>query len=478
MYLCISATFLDPLFHGCGDDEPEWPPSPMRLFQALLAGARTGCRQREWSDARADAFRWLGRVTDREPPVIVTPRTRRLGGYTQFVPNNDSDKIFDRQERLTSKSPQPHQLVDGDTVHYLWHLDQKSGTSDQVQAQELCRVARQMMALGWGIDQVAGNGRLLTEEQAAELPGHRWRPWCSYRSGAQQWRVPTAGSLDDLDCAYASFVRRVDGRRYHPPLKVREFRMVDYLSATTIPPRPCAVFELPEGVAFRQEATAKVAAMLRSLASRSAREDTHEFPGGSEAYVAGHLGKESGASPRFSYLPLPSIGHQHTDGLIRRVLIAEPLGGDGRQARWAKSRLCSAPLRDDKGNERGVLLRPWRSESKTMARRYVAPSRVWSTVTPVILPGFDDRKRTKAEALTLTAVRHAGLPVDAIAELTLRKAPFWPGSQHPHQYFVPSYLKELPGWHVRIVFHEPVPGPLAVGAGRHVGLGLFATWES
>ncbi len=40
-YLCISVTFLDPLYHGRlnGDRTAEWPPSPLRLYQALLAGA-------------------------------------------------------------------------------------------------------------------------------------------------------------------------------------------------------------------------------------------------------------------------------------------------------------------------------------------------------------------------------------------------------------------------------------------------------
>ncbi len=37
-YLCISATFLDGRFHGRRDGgESEWPPSPLRLFQALVA---------------------------------------------------------------------------------------------------------------------------------------------------------------------------------------------------------------------------------------------------------------------------------------------------------------------------------------------------------------------------------------------------------------------------------------------------------
>ena len=109
-----------------------------------------------------------------------------------------------------------------------------------------------------------------------------------------------------------------------------------------------------------------------------------------------------------------------------------------------------------------------------MVDRYSSGGRAWNTVTPVILPGFDDGKHVKAEKLLFTAMRQAGVPSSAITDLTMRKAPFWPGSQHPRHCFVPNYLKHLPGWHVRLVFYEPVPGPLAVGAGRHAGLGIFA----
>src|SRR5574341_35158 len=103
-HLCICVTFLDPLFHGKGGDDPEWPPSPMRLFQALLAGSRAGCRERDWSDTKAEAFRWL---EQRNPPEIAAPEARPAAAYTLFVPNNDSDKEFDRQDRLTSKVARP-----------------------------------------------------------------------------------------------------------------------------------------------------------------------------------------------------------------------------------------------------------------------------------------------------------------------------------------------------------------------------------
>ena len=482
-HLSISVTFLDPLFHGKGDHEPEWPPSPMRLFQALLAGSRTGWRERSWSDAKADAFRWLER---RAPPQIVAPEARPAAAYTLFVPNNDGDRKFDRQDRLTSKIARPHRLVSRDDeaeqrqrLHYLWSIPEEEWVTARPHAELLCWEARHLLALGWGIDQVVGNGRILTDAEVAALPGQHWSAWSTCPAGAQTWRVPTASSLEDLERVHQSFLRRVDGRQYSPPRKVSRFDSVTYLSAATLPARPWAAFELPEDVAFRQEKANEVAAMLRSLACNCAQTDTHEFPGGSETYVAGHVADECGRTPpRFSYLPLPTVGHQHSDGMIRRLLIAEPYGGDGSHARWAQQRLCNQVLRENDGNERGVLLDMWRARSNAMVERYVTESRSWSTVTPVILPGFDDGRQTKAEKLLLQAIEQAGLRPDTVAVLALRKAPFSPGSQHPRQYQRPQYLRHLPAWHVRLSFLEPVPGPLALGAGRHCGLGVFARMDT
>lgn len=470
-FLCISVSFLDPLFHGKGDDEPEWPPAPMRLFQALVAGARTGCRNGEWSVTKADAFRWL---EGRQPAFIVAPLAERMSGSVLFVPNNDSDRPVDRQKRLTSKLAQPYRLANGDAVHYLWPIEERDGAMGQLHAELLCGEARHLLAVGWGIDQVVGNGRILADAEVAALPGDRWRPWSGHRPGARSWRVPKAGSLAELEQVHRSFLERVAGRHYRPPLKLSQFDTVSYLTGNTLPPRSYAAFELPENVAFRQVDIAKVAAMLRSLAGRCARDDTHAFPGGSETYVAGHTKRQAQTPARFSYLPLPTIGHEYADGMIRRLLIAEPFGGDGVHARWAQNRLRTAALRDHDGNDRGVLLDLWRVTSRAMIERYVSGARTWSSVTPVILPGFDDGKQVKAEKLLLAAMRQADLPLDALAELTMRKASFWPGSQHPRQYAVPAYLKHLPGWHVRLVLREPLPGPLAIGAGRHAGLGILA----
>ncbi|MEW5981351.1 MAG: type I-U CRISPR-associated protein Csb2 [Acidobacteriota bacterium] len=469
-HLCISVTFLDSLFHGQGDEAPEWPPSPMRLAQALMAGARTGCRGRAWNDVRAGALGLLGgRV-----PLIIAPATQPAIRCTYFVPNNNSDTVVDRQDCLTSKVAQPHRLVGGESVHYVWPIE--PGEEDDARARLVCDDAKHLLALGWGIDQVVGCGRILSEAEVAKLPGRRWRAWRVHRTGSQGWRVPAADFVEDLEKAYGLFVQRVDGLSYRPHRKPIRFDSVYYLSSTTLPPRAYAALELPDGVGFRPESTAAVAAMLRSLTCRCAKADTHEFPGGAEVYVAGHA-KTDEQAPRFTYLPLPTIGHEHADGVIRRLLIAEPFDGAGVHASWAQQRLRNSALEDKHGDERGVLLDLWRPSSRRVVGRYVSESRVWCSVTPVVLPGIDDGKQAKAERLLLKAVAQAKIPIEAIDSLTLRKAPLWPGSAHPRRYFVPEYLRRFSRWHAVLHFHEPVPGPLAIGAGRHVGLGLFAVQD-
>ena len=485
-HLCISVTLLDPFFHGKGDGgKPEWPPSPMRLFQALLVGSRVGHRKLRWPmDDQSDfhtAFRWLER---QPPPEIIAPEARSAPSYTLFVPNNDSDRISNRQERLTSKVAHPHRLSvqdgladDRQTLHYLWAIPEEEWTTAFQCAKLLSRESRHLMALGWGIDQVVGNGRIITSEEARQLPGERWQPRADNLYSPHRLRVPVEGSLEALDGVYASFCAQLDGGMYNPPQIFRRFKMESYVKSTQLPHRPSACFELPQGTAFRQEATNEVAAMLRSLACRKQnRSDFGEqFDDDPAIYLAGHVNGKRPTPPRFSYLPLPTIGHNHADGMIRRLIIAEPFGGDGLRASWAQTRLEGQVLLDSDGNERGQLLELWQNSSYRMIRRYVGSGRIWSTVTPVILPGYDDGKRTKATKLVLQSIEHTGFQIDAIADLTLRKAPFWKGSRHPREYRRPQYLKHFSAWHVQLEFQGPISGPLAIGAGRHVGLGLLAT---
>ena len=159
--------------------------------------------------------------------------------------------------------------------------------------------------------------------------------------------------------------------------------------------------------------------------------------------------------------------------MIRRVLIAEPYGDDGSHAAWASRRLFGQELVESTRHKALTRLARPEADDKRMEAAYTKSSKTWTSVTPVVLPGFDEGKYEKALGLLRKAVQQAGLNAETIEDVNLRKAPFWPGSEHPRLYFRPEYLRGLPAWHVHLRFYETVPGPLAIGSGRHFGLGLF-----
>ena len=491
-HLCISVILMDEMFHGKLDgDLSEWPPSPMRLFQALLCGARTGCRNREWSDAKADSFRWL---EQRDPPIIVAPDARPVNGYMMFVPNNDSDKEFHRQNRLTSKVARPHSLVNGQRLYYLWQLENADWSSIHRYAKLLCSEAQHILALGWGIDQAVGNGCILTEAQVRSLDGIRWRPSPGQGNTANSYRVPIEGTLQDLEEVYQTFIDSVNGRQYTPPLKPSTFRRVEYIPSNVACSRPYRVFELrnTDGSLSRypHRKLIHLAGMIRHLAIEAMKRSPPKGLDDDwiETYVAGHLLKGEKKHKQLSYLPLPSVGHQHTNPGVRRVMIAAPLGDDDLLDYVAR-RLAGQVLKPLQGDEfRGgdpPLLVPIKGDS--VSRRYTGPANIWHSFTPVILPGHDDHKPDKTRKLIEKALRQSG--VDQACEFTWSAFSRFPKSFSAHKYdrigrpsgyIRPDHLLSQTAVHLELRFkgETKIPGPLAIGAGRHCGLGLFATMES
>ena len=466
--LCISITFLDRLFHGQGDYGPEWPPSPFRLYQALVAStARNGC------DGNAE----LGWFEQLSAPDILLPSFQKATSRTIFVPNNDSDKEPDRQKRLAPKHVRPTRILGGLPVHYLWEVKPEQ----KILAEKITEHARLISTVGWGIDLVVSNGQLLSSKKAAALKSeYRGEYWKPTKGASVVLRCPKHGSLNDLRSAYASSLSRFDGNIYKPARRAREFQEISY-GRTGVTSRPVARFKLLQAdseadgwSAFDHRYVMHVAAMARGIACKQSRSSGFDFPGGSETYVAGHTGTIAKTPPRFSYLPIPTISHPQADGYIRRLLIAEPLGGDGACTQWANHNMHLQTMIDTSGNQRAIL---HTSTPDMVFNCYTQAGHSFHTVTPVILPGYDDMKYCKVEKLLLKAIEQAGYSTEDLDDLYVQKAPFIKGAYHPRAYARPKYLKSFSATHVRLVWKQEIAGPLAIGAGRHCGLGLFASME-
>ena len=468
--LCVTIRFLDPRFHGRGDRGPEWPPSPFRLFQALLAAASRNDLLDE------EAFHWLERLS---PPEILTPPVCSVRSWVAFVPNNDSDEILDRQNRLFEKEVSPVRILKEEPLHYLWRIEPE----DQTIAERIALKARCLSALGWGVDLVVADGGVLSESEYKSLmDGYSGDHWSHVEGASKALRSPRPGSLEDLTDAYNSFLSRFQGSDYQRARKPRAFDEIAYAKkGESVLRRGVVAFKLlkPDDdseswAVFDQRKAMEIAAWIRGYLCDRSKSDG--FPGDSEVYVAGHVSQEerNGKTPlRFSYLPLPSLGHERADGGVRRFLLAGPYGGDEEPIRWARKELSNAVVKDKDGVP---MARLQLVKADGFLEQYLGEATTFRTVTPVILPGYDDRSYSKAQRLVEKALEQAGFSAGDLAEpLYLQKAPFYNGCYAPGSYSLPRYLKGHSAMHVRLKWKEKVPGPFAIGAGRHFGLGLFSS---
>lgn len=488
--LCISVTFLDPRFHGRGDGgAPEWPPSPMRLFQALVAG--NGPSLGTGSDIDA-ALRWL---EQQPPPTVLAPPSKTGVPCPLYVPNNAMDlvaKSWTRgktdasiAEHRTLKAVRPTHLRGGDTVHYLWPI---ASTDDDPPVEPLTQAVERMVALGWGIDLVVAQCRVLSSADPAGLGLERWV--VAKASPVATLRCPMPGSLDALLDRYAAFLNRLADDSFHPVPPLTTFDMIGYRRPTDPVGRPCAVFELRHDdgsfCRYSQRKLIHIAGMVRHLAKAIMKRST---PAGVdddwvERYVMGHRPEGETDHRQLSYLPLPSIGHEHADQAIRRVMIVAPVGDESWLEHVAR-RLAGQQLKPKRGDEFGDAGPPTlvRVEHDNVAHFYTRPANRWASVTPVILPGHDDKKPAKTRKLIEKALAESGIEQPCEYEWSafsrFRKsysAHKYTKDGKPAGYWRPDHLLTQTAVHLTLTFKDKlkVPGPIAIGAGRHCGFGLMA----
>lgn len=258
-HLCISVCFIDPSdrpsFHGRSDGGvPEWPPSPLRLFQALVAAsaARFGGSDR-FRDYAAPAFEWLAGL---HPPTVVAPEGVTGIPIRTAVPNNDMDVVArDWAKHLephkqpaalkTLKTVWPTYIVGGDefpAVHYLWEVADLDQVGFERHKAALFAAAGDLVALGWGNDMAIGHGRLLSSDEANQLRSERREP--AGKADATKLRVPTPGTFGALVTRYAAFLSRLGKNGFVPVPPLTAFAVVGYRRPTDIASRPFVAFEL------------------------------------------------------------------------------------------------------------------------------------------------------------------------------------------------------------------------------------------
>src|ERR1035437_581145 len=111
-------------------------------------------------------------------------------------------------------------------------------------------------------------------------------------------------------------------------------------------------------------------------------------------------------------------------------------------------------------------------ESDFVVSRYTGNGKkVWQTVTPCILPGYDDGDPRKCDRLIRRMFQQADYPQPIGIEIR----PWGHSGLRPQEFFVPRRHDhhKYPRFFMKIEFLEPICGPVFAGKGRHYGMGLF-----
>lgn len=491
--LVLSLELHDPRYHG----QPEWPPAPARLFQALVAGSGAGGLA---AGARA-ALEWLESLN---PPTIVAPVALVGQGVASWVPNNDLDAVERDPERTseirTGKWLRPRLLGTPARFVYVWRFD---GLEEAERHGEIvCGLAAKLYQFGRGVDMAWATGELLdasTADQRLTLgSGRTYVP--TPGGGGNELESPMPGSLRSLDERFRAGSQRF--RTESRGKRTRElftqsprprFRAVSYDS-----PPSRAVFALRSPDAddgFMSWPLTQASALIERVRNRAVERLTHSLADRTadvERVLVGRKANGADDGPiaaRVRIVPLPSIGHEYVDRKIRRILVEVPAECPIRAAdvHWAFS---GSDLTDVGTGE--VLTMLTRTDNDRMLDRFVRPSIRWRTVTAAGLPEMARRRRIeparlnedakggierqteegRAASAVLQALRHAGV-TSLPARVRVQREPFDARGERAEAFAAGTRFAKERLWHVDITFAKPMSGPLVIGDGRFLGLGVM-----
>ncbi len=220
--------------------------------------------------------------------------------------------------------------------------------------------------------------------------------------------------------------------------------------------------------------------------------------------LSGHLpDSKPTTAPHVSFLALPNVGHEHADGRIMGLAVSLPYGLDplARNATLRSISHWEQYYGTDLGErERELQLKMGERGSLKLQRKqppfplvtlnpglWFRKSRWWASVTPVALPTHPGQLRrgspnararawARAEEAVAKCCEYVGLPHPHDVRISF--SPFVVGTRRASDFpmFRQGRGKNVTArrlMHVAVEFPELVSGPLVLGSGRFLGLGLM-----
>ena len=460
--LAISVELLHGTFRGDPDgtantgrlQRGEWPPSPARLFAALVAadGTRQECRVTSGAE-----LVWFERLP---PPVIhAYGRPCHQPLASRYVVRHGGSRSRSTHQEYVGRSgilAHPGVRVVPRYPHILYTWKVKSPAQAILDA--LRRRAARIGYLGSSDSPV--RVRVTTQEPASAAPSDAFIP---DGEGNTVINVPKPGDLQVLDRMYDAWCDRGASvsRLQFPALghgePYRAPGSADRVGGGDV------VAWLRLGSAVSGRRVSPVTALFKE-AVLSHYQRIHGEP---PPVLHGH-GFNGNGYDIARYLALPDVGYQWSRGRIHGLALWIPSGCDVMVHRMARE--AAFAIRQLTGQALNVSVAPREDETRPIAARpsrWIQESRVWVTAFPAI----HERHHPLDLAEVARWCRHAGLP-EPVAFRSAR-APLAAGALDlaPVEVNRPG-RPGRPYSHVEIIFPRAIPGPVVIGSGRQRGFGL------
>lgn len=490
MMLVLEIEYLSVVsFAAIGPDSeaPDWPPQPDRIFSALVASwSARGQREEERS-----ALEWLEMLS--VPRLLASDAAARTS-VVAFVPPNDprSDKQKNAKGVLPAlRSRQPRRFPAARPNDPVIRLYWPDAEPEEAMLSALQALAHDTSYIGHSASLT--RCRFLLDRGALEW-GAAKRP----QRGVYQ------GRLEELRQAYVRFEKSADkkdrpqkGARIPPEPEATVTRtnlfgdgnrwmLLDHVSDDMPDVRACAL----------------VAKTLRDALLSGYRQIGLEdkIP----EVVSGHTADGAPTrAPHLAIIPLAFAGFPYADGHLMGFALVPPADNEIlTDETFRKVMRGLSPVDEDRGRRILTLM----SKSGTSAgfafsiglsptfdppadkrsldpALYTRPARIFATVTPIVLDRHLKEKGAAREEETAAQIKTAciniGLPEpEAIIvhkHSAIEGAPSaYPSGNSPRwmNWRLPPSLASRQLTHAVIRFNQPVDGPVILGAGRFVGLGL------
>lgn len=483
----LQIRFLAGRFHGTGwhhahnEGIPEWPPSPWRVLRALVSAAYAEELPAASVEPLIEKLRGLPHY---RLPLAVDAHTRHYMPDTDDA-NHKKTKIFDAFVAVDGGANDPQPLT------MAWPVD--------LTAPERALLARLCRRVSY-----VGRAESWADVDVVDVAGDRWDCWpdeCNGRSEATTLLALssadelTAWGKDQPTSKKGKDVPRLlwdvltfDGDRYrdegwstipgtrlaryvfaHPPFR----RAVVPSSQLRISVRPTvARFAIRSAVLPRLHEALLVGERLRV----SAMSQSKQVTGNAKPVFSGHAGSEENHRHAM-YLSSSDDPANRERGFIDHLVISAKNGFD-REDVIALQRLRR--LWGQGGHDLELVLTALGQPADFGGMRQpyapaLAESCVWESLTPYVpvrhpkvVRGVDvdtvqDQLRRGCEQLLDVSPVEVSAVGDRATWSRFRRRRFNGGGRRGPDL----------AFGARLVFGEPVRGPIALGYGAHFGLGLF-----